>query len=158
MADLFYQNGLRFSCTRCSSCCRGESGFVFLAESDIAGLAAGLRITRAEFEAQYCRTVRSVSGERISLKEKKEKKEKNGFDCIFWENGCKVYENRPAQCRTYPFWEKLLENEKAWRRESLYCPGINHGALHPFEEIQTVLKTEATNRKNPDNGCFQPPA
>ncbi|MDR3247725.1 MAG: YkgJ family cysteine cluster protein, partial [Treponema sp.] len=35
----FYANGLRFSCTRCSSCCRYESGYVFLSPEDVDVLA-----------------------------------------------------------------------------------------------------------------------
>ncbi|HUX21603.1 MAG TPA: YkgJ family cysteine cluster protein, partial [Spirochaetia bacterium] len=35
----FYQDGLRFECTRCDACCRHEPGYVFLSQTDLRRLA-----------------------------------------------------------------------------------------------------------------------
>ena len=35
MSEPFYAEGLRFSCERCSACCRGEPGYVFLTKEDL---------------------------------------------------------------------------------------------------------------------------
>ena len=80
----------------------------------------------------YCRWV-SLPGavKRLSLKEK------HGFDCIFWENGCIVYENRPIQCRSFPFWESSLRSAESWK--ALSCPGIGSGTLHTREQIDNCL-------------------
>jgi Fe-S-cluster containining protein len=45
--------------------------------------------------------------------------------CIFLEEGtCTVHEAKPTQCRTWPFWEELLESPEAYREQVLdFCPG-----------------------------------
>jgi len=132
----FYANGLCFACTRCSACCRHEPGYVFLSEPD-------LRLLEKEFKMQYnninkvieafCRWVPAPEGFRLSLKEKA------NFDCIFWQGGCTVYQSRPLQCRTFPFWESTLRSRGTW--ESLSCPGINKGEFHSFEYIENCLES-----------------
>ena len=37
-ARVFYSDGLRFECTRCSRCCRHTPGYVFLSENDVERL------------------------------------------------------------------------------------------------------------------------
>ena len=41
--------------------------------------------------------------------------------CIFLsEMGqCSIYEHRPIQCRTYPFWPSLLEDRESWESEAV---------------------------------------
>jgi len=135
----FYDGGLRFSCSRCSDCCRHEPGFVFLSDTDIRLLAEEVKIQYNTFVETYCRWVPAPGGgEQLSLKEKP------NFDCIFWQNGCTVYKNRPLQCRTFPFWKSNLYSQQAW--ESLSCPGINRGELHSPAKIETCL---AQRREEP---------
>ena len=128
----FYAEGLRFSCTRCSECCRFEPGFVFLSGNDVELLAEGLQMRYTDVMERYCRWVPSPGGEmQLSLKEKP------GYDCIFWQNGCEIYRFRPLQCRTFPFWKSTLCSREAW--EGLSCPGINKGTLHSRENIESCL-------------------
>jgi Fe-S-cluster containining protein len=128
----FYAKGLRFSCTRCSDCCRLEPGFVFLREKDVSFLASLLKMRYTDFITAYCRWVPSGGGEeQLALKEK------SNYDCIFWKEGCTVYERRPLQCRTYPFWLSMLDSEETWN--SLSCPGMGRGAMHSFREIESVI-------------------
>jgi len=135
----FYASGLQFSCKRCSSCCRYESGFVFLTENDMEKLLAELKMDRNSFVKTYCRWVTDFDGkEALSLKEKSNK------DCILWDSGCTVYVSRPLQCRTFPFWETILSSQKAWKAAASECPGINSGALHSKESINEYLKMRAS--------------
>jgi Fe-S-cluster containining protein len=128
----FYTEGLRFSCTRCSSCCRHEPGYVFLSKNDLELLAKGLQMKYTGIMQKYCRWVPSPGGgKQLSLKEKP------GFDCILWQNGCSVYQYRPLQCRTFPFWQSTLSSREAWN--NLTCPGIDKGALHSREYIENCL-------------------
>jgi len=129
----FYAGGLRFSCTRCSACCRHESGFVFLSEKDVSVLAAHLQMKYPDFVGRYCRWVGAGWEERLSLKEK------SNFDCIFWDQACTVYQCRPLQCRTFPFWQSTLSSRGAWAAAARDCPGINAGAAHEREEIEDCL-------------------
>ncbi|MDR1220731.1 MAG: YkgJ family cysteine cluster protein [Treponema sp.] len=136
----FYQNGLRFSCARCSACCRYESGFVFLSEDDVALLIKALNLPRHEVEGLYCTWVPLGVIDRLSLKEK------SNLDCIFWNDGCSVYESRPLQCRTFPFWDSTLADADAWERAAQDCPGVGQGALHSFDEIAGVLEQGKARR------------
>ena len=124
MEEPFYKDGLHFECQRCSGCCRFDSGYVFLSHQDLDRLASNLSLTPDEFLEKYCVKVDMGGYFRISLIEKP------NYDCIFWrDGGCAVYEARPLQCRSYPFWEHQLESKEAWENVAKSCPGINKGAL-----------------------------
>jgi len=100
-----------------------------------------LRISKREFALKYCRPVDIGLSLTLSLREKQ------NHDCIFLENcGCAVYHARPAQCRTYPFWETIIENEKSWEEEGEECPGIGHGPAIPPEVLVDAV---VERRRNP---------
>ena len=132
MKTPFYNEGLRFSCTRCSMCCRHEPGYVFLSKKDVQLLAEGLQMGYTDIVREFCHWIPLPDGKkRLSLREKP------GFDCIFWQDGCSVYSCRPLQCRTFPFWESSLYFIDSW--EALGCPGIGKGTLHNREYIENCL-------------------
>lgn len=55
--------------------------------------------------------------------------------CRFLVGGkCSVYEDRPTQCRTFPFWPENVD-PKSWKRISEVCPGIDQG-----EEVKDAKK------------------
>lgn len=132
--ELFYKNGLRFECTRCSKCCRHTPGYVFLSSKDVDALARALGVSHQELVEIYCREIDLGLTTRISLKEKA------NFDCIFWENGgCTRYHARPLQCRSFPFWSGCLGSREEWDLHALQCPGMNIGPLHSRREIEGWL-------------------
>ena len=131
----FYADGLRFSCTRCSYCCRKESGYVYLSENDLSRLASVFQMSYDEFISAWCRWVPFERGrERLSLKEKP------NYDCIFWNSECTAYQARPLQCRVFPFWDSTLCSDYAWKEAGKGCPGINNGELHGKEKIEGFLR------------------
>jgi Fe-S-cluster containining protein len=133
----FYTKGLSFSCTRCSACCRYESGYVFLSENDVSALAKECNLTSDQFITAHCRWIPSInSTECLSLKEKAD------LDCIFWDSGCKVYNSRPLQCRAFPFWPSVLNSKKAWEAAAGSCPGMNQGKLYSPQEIEALLEQQ----------------
>ncbi|MDR0376307.1 MAG: YkgJ family cysteine cluster protein [Spirochaetaceae bacterium] len=133
----FYDEGLRFSCLRCSTCCRYDEGFVFLTAPDIEALSRELQMKTDDFTAVYCRRIRGPDGSlRLSLKEKA------NYDCIFWKDGCSVYKARPLQCRAFPFWPSLLASPAAWKAAARSCPGMGQGVLHTKEEIERCLRDQ----------------
>jgi Fe-S-cluster containining protein len=141
MSERFYAKGLRFECTRCSQCCRGAPGYVFLSRDDLRNLAEGLRIPMPLVFSRYCRTVRVGGLQRISLQERP------NYDCIFWrQKGCLVYAHRPLQCRSYPFWPANLYAEQTWEELQARCPGVGRGKLHSEEEIQEWLRRSREQR------------
>ncbi len=133
MSDAFRNGGLPFECTRCSDCCRHEPGLVLLSRSDIRRLLGALGLDFRGFYAKYCRVVSLGGGTGLSLRETER------FDCIFWKNGCSVYDARPVQCRTYPFWPGVADSREDWIRESRRCPGIGRGPVRSRSEIEEAL-------------------
>jgi Fe-S-cluster containining protein len=135
MSECFFSEGLRFECTRCSRCCRGSPGYVFLSRDDLRALAAGLGISARRILDRYCRTVAVNGLQRVSLRERP------NYDCIFWRTrGCLVYAHRPLQCRSYPFWPANLAGAWSWEELKTVCPGVGKGRLHSREEIQEWLR------------------
>ncbi len=132
----WYHEGLRFRCKGCGSCCTGSPGHVWVNKSEIAALAAAMRIDVEEFQRRYVRLV----GIRKSLVEFR-----NG-DCVFFDDQsqtCQVYEVRPRQCRTWPFWASNLRTPRAWQQTCDECPGADHGplvSLAAIQEQQSVLR------------------
>jgi Fe-S-cluster containining protein len=102
----WYQDGLRFECTRCGNCCTGAPGFVWVSSEEIAALARLLKEPVATVKALYTRVV--SRGRTL--------REKANGDCVFFEQGkgCTVYSERPRQCRTWPFWESTTRDRVAW--------------------------------------------
>jgi Fe-S-cluster containining protein len=163
----FYSGGLRFSCTRCSSCCRHESGFVFLSKIDLALLAAECRIGYNGFVDTYCRWTPVFGGEtyisRDGETERLSLREKPNFDCIFWDGACTVYRARPLQCRAFPFWRSILSSEDAWNIAAAGCPGMGKGTLHGRDEIESCLAARAaapiiTRTRGSKTGSFFGPS
>lgn len=125
----WYREGLRFECTRCGHCCTGFPGTVAVNDEEIAALAARVELDEPTFRERYTRV---ISDGTISLRERP------NYDCVFWsrEHGCLVYEVRPTQCRTWPFWDSNVESPRSWSRSAEHCPGMNHGRLYTIDEIE----------------------
>jgi len=131
----FYASGLKFTCKRCSSCCRYDPGFVYLSLNDLEGLITELKMDKKRFIKTYCRWIVNSRGDEVlSLKEKSNK------DCILWNDGCLVYKNRPLQCRSFPFWQSIVSSSKAWNITATGCPGMNNGDIVTPEKISEYLK------------------
>ncbi len=59
-------------------------------------------------------------------------------DCVFFDGKtrkCNVYEFRPQQCRTWPFWDSNIATPEAWKETCQVCPGSGHGKLYSVEEV-----------------------
>ena len=132
---MFYDNGLRFECQRCLYCCSAEPGYVYLSKHDLERLSRKFSLGEDEFISRYCRLVDFGSYFLVSLQERPD------YDCIFLSpSGCTVYDARPQQCRTYPFWKNVMESEESWKKEAESCPGIGKGSVIPAREIRKRLK------------------
>ncbi len=125
----WYKDGLRFECQRCGSCCRGEPGTIWINKREIKDTSALLGISPNQFTEE---NIRIING-RISLLE-----HGNG-DCIMYDKGCGIYETRPLQCKTFPFWKSNLRNTAEWEEQGKTCPGIGSGKLHTREKVESRL-------------------
>ena len=138
----FFENGLHFECNGCSLCCRFNGGVVMLSKTDLDSLSKWAELTPEQFIKVYCQWIKNQDGKEYLCLRLKHNGE-NTEDCIFWDSsipGCQAYKARPVQCSTYPFWTKLLQNQKEWNNEVKDCPGINKGPLHSKEEILSELE------------------
>jgi Fe-S-cluster containining protein len=130
----WYKDGLQFTCSGCGDCCTGNPGFVWVNQAEVEAMAARMELSVGDFQDQYTRKV----GARRSLNEYD-----NG-DCVFFDNQsrkCGVYELRPRQCRTWPFWDSNLKSPEAWAETCVECPGSGQGQLYQLEEIEERRRT-----------------
>ena len=125
----WYKDGLRFKCTGCGDCCSGGPGFVWVNKAEIAAIAEEVGLDEAEFESRYVREI----GVRKSLVEL------DNFDCVFLDGKtrkCTVYNARPRQCRTWPFWDSTVRSPEARAYTCEVCPGSGKGKLYQLEHIE----------------------
>ena len=95
-------------------------------------MAETLKLTTGEFTKKHC----DKTGGWFHLKSPEK-------DCTFLEGKrCGVYEGRPQQCRTWPFWPENM-GAKAWVRDVVsFCPGVGKGRLYSSEEIKGLMKQD----------------
>ncbi len=126
MQNIVQKDGFSFAfnplaCSSCQGrCCTGESGYIYVNKSEIEKIAELLHMQVNEFTKQYL----FKKGYKYSIKEIIFN---DSHECIFYNrdsNGCKIYDARPLQCKTFPFWDyyKTRVDEL-----SLECPGVITG-------------------------------
>ena len=106
------------ACAACGGrCCTGESGNIFVTPAEIRALSEYLGIEESAFRQTFL----EKKGYRFSLRERIVGV---SHDCIFFDReagGCSVYEARPKQCRTFPFWDYYKSRVGELKLE---CPGV----------------------------------
>ncbi len=132
--DYWFKDGLKFSCQGCGKCCKGPGGYVWLNDEEALGFADKLNITKEQF---YKKFIRLAYG-KLSLIDNMQ------GDCIFMNDDgkCKHYEQRPQQCRTFPWWPEILVDKETWDSNLYNCPGIGIGRLFSQEEIIKELEDQ----------------
>lgn len=133
--------GLRFSCTMCGNCCSGPEGYVLVSDAEAAALALRLGMSVEQFLETY---TTSTSAGRSLI----ERKTEFGMDCIFLDRAkipgkavCGVYEDRPVQCRTWPFWPSVIKSRQTWERAKTVCPGMDKGTKYDLVQIRVARDT-----------------
>lgn len=127
------EEGVRFACQGSGRCCvsRGAYGWVYLTLVDRQRLAQALGIPTRRFTREYCAKTDGL----FHLRD-------DGPDCRFLvDRRCSVYEARPTQCRTWPFWPENM-SAKAWTAIAAECPGVGKGRVVPVEEIRRLLREQ----------------
>jgi len=126
----WYKEGLQFECKACGRCCSGGSGYVWVTQEEIDSIATQMGLAPQMFEQVFVWTVR--------VKQRSLKEYPNG-DCVLLSDQtrrCRVYAERPIQCRTWPFWSQNLFSPNTWKATAATCPGCNSGRLYTLEEIE----------------------
>ncbi len=118
----WYEEGLCFQCTGCGDCCRGPGGYVWVTIEEAKSIAKALGMDFDAFAANLLR--KTTTG--LALVDGPH------GDCpLLGEDGrCRVYQARPVQCRTWPWWDENLGGSDAWEAAARRCPGINRGPVH----------------------------
>lgn len=106
------------ACATCNGhCCTGEPGYIWVTPKEMMDMAEHLGMDVESFKARYLEKV----GYKYSVKEIKVEA---SHHCVFFDtkiSGCSLYDVRPSQCRSFPFWDYFLKNPKKAGDE---CPGI----------------------------------
>lgn len=143
----WYAAGLHFECTGCGACCSGPGeGYIWVTRPEIELIAGHLKITPGQLRQKYLRRV----GLRTSIIEHGTTK-----DCIFLQTVgdkklCAIYEVRPSQCRSWPFWPENISSPNNWNKAGTRCPGINRGRHYSAEKIERIKRNKRwwENRKD----------
>jgi len=107
------------ACSSCGgACCIGESGYIWVTLEEIENISKELNLSIEEFANKYLLKAKN----RYSLKEYYDNE--LGYACIFFDKKtrrCTIYNARPTQCRTFPFWKDFKDNISELLKE---CPGV----------------------------------
>ena len=111
-----------------------------------------------------------LKGNKITTKEQEHrelnywtilKQKSKDQSCVFLDsdtNQCTIYEARPLQCSTYPFWPRFMSSSQAWNGEVRItgndasigkiwtmeqggCEGMHHMPKIPSEQTQIATPT-----------------
>ena len=129
----WYAEGLRFACQPdCGKCCtrHGTYDYVYLEPDDVHRLAAHFDMPVEAFRAQW--TKRDDGHTILKM---------DGPACPFLRGTfCTVYEARPGQCGSFPFWPENLRSRESWEELAAFCPGVGNGDFVPLDVIRKQLR------------------
>ena len=135
------QQTLRFKCTGCGKCCTGdEDHYIAMSQTEAKRIQKHLNVSDTWFRRRY---VMHLTRNTLTAR-------MHDGRCVFLDKNkaCRIYNLRPVQCRTYPYWPELLETKQAWNNEAKYCEGINVGAVIPVGEIAKKLAQQLTSEQD----------
>lgn len=113
------KSSLPFDCTACGKCCKTK-GQVYMTPEEHTHAAELLGISKEEFIQQYAsHTLEDETNGELWLRLVDRSAHSDDHGCVFLQedNTCRIYEARPIQCSTYPFWPNILSSEQAWNKE-----------------------------------------
>ncbi len=106
-------------CNTCGGrCCIGESGNIWINPQEVLNLSKFLNLELDKVFDDFL----EKRGYKYSIKELR--LSKDNFACVFFDldkKQCSIYEARPSQCRTFPFWDYFKTNKEEVFKE---CPAI----------------------------------
>lgn len=129
--------GLRFECTQCGKCCwnRGEYAHVYLTGDDAQRLAGTLGLEVAAFREAF--TFRDENGwTELDFRDGR---------CVLLDaetNLCTVYESRPTQCSTFPFWPEMIRRGRWTAEAKRICEGVGEGEIVAPDQVAARLAAQ----------------
>ncbi len=92
------------NCKKCGDCCRVD-GYVFLGRGEEKRIMEYLAVCKKEFRKRFT--------DRFFLFGRVLKLDAEGC-CFLVESRCVIYEVRPMQCRSFPYWPGVMRSKKTW--------------------------------------------
>ncbi|WP_321777860.1 YkgJ family cysteine cluster protein [Sulfurimonas sp.] len=106
------------ACSDCEGrCCTGESGYIYVTKAEIQNISKLLNFKEEDFVKDYL----YKKGYKYSIKEIKYD---DSYECVFYNRdikACSIYDERPSQCRTFPFWDYYKTRLDELKKE---CSGV----------------------------------
>lgn len=103
---------VKFNCTKCGKCCTGPAH-------------AGVRLSPTD--AERIITLIRAPAYRLAIQHGKDRpqlKMVNGHCVFLKDKQCAIYEARPDQCRTFPFWAGFWVDPKGGSYMKANCEGL----------------------------------
>jgi Fe-S-cluster containining protein len=135
--EFMYPVGIKWSCTRCGSCCQdieNHERHILLIQRDLN------RFRNGSYDINDI--TESSNNDKPFENEMKKIK---GKCILLTEIGCKAYEYRALLCRMYPFWIEKKDNLFIIRFDT-DCIGLGSG-VHLKEKFYQDLITFAINER-----------
>ena len=125
-------DGVRFECVEgCTKCC-AIPGVVYVFRGEIPAMAEFFDMDIDSFMDEYLRHHWADVYE-LDFPDQE--------PCMFLEDeGCAIYEVRPEQCRTFPFWPDNVKDASLWKGVKRLCPGVGRGRTYDYDEIQEIVE------------------
>jgi Fe-S-cluster containining protein len=149
----WYSKGLRFLCTQCGQCCSGSPGHIYFTAAEGVAMSGRLGLSLDEFYRRHVERVQpegaGPDGPFLYTLAEKAAPGAEGQDCILLDRSsgrglCSVYEARPAQCRSWPFWAGNVRSAQDWdeAKANTPCPGMGAGELVPAAEVARLARQD----------------
>ena len=133
----------KFSCTACGNCCKG-GGSVYFTENELEKIYDHLSLSGEAKNNFHNKLInRTSNGYYVH---------ENDKACYFLDknNKCSIYNLRPLQCSTYPFWPSVFRNQKEFEVNMKDCPGLKKGKFldegNNFELAEVVKRLTETQK------------
>jgi Fe-S-cluster containining protein len=150
---------VKAECIRCGECC--TVGAPVLLRDDIPLFASGVLSHENTYTVREGEMVRSARDNELyesAMELIKIREHRGGGGCVFYEGdqGCRIYDKRPVQCRAYACWspEGMVTglNDTALRRADLFAAAdvlvqviARHDERCAYERLRDALERAAGN-------------
>ena len=124
LPDLHEQAFAKVDCLACANCCRNYSPR--FKQPDIKRIAKRLRMKEGDFIQRYLKL--DTDGDFVV--------QSSPCPFIGSDNYCSIYEDRPSDCRRYPYTDEdvLLKRTALTLKNATVCPAV----FHVLEALETV--------------------
>lgn len=123
--------GIRFECQpNCGACCRkpGKVGLRAGELETVEDKAAEIGIALEIEPSPYNSSVHYINAP-------------DGCPLLDVETAqCLLGDDRPFQCRTFPFWPTILRDQEYFEQTKELCPGIGQGKRYRPAEIVAIVR------------------